>query len=275
MERRKHALALRMTVQIAPVKMWCLVATRKADRPSKDVVPSAKAQYNQFSYRLRAAPKHVRDHWETVKRSSDVASRESFMASVMSVARGDYSNVCVSSTTSVTHEKGEKSEKGWVSFKTVADSEGEAVVLAMIDAKTIQTRPHEKLPPGSAVAWPHNLQFLWEQKKDVSMTGTKDEVKMQGPSQEMDAEDAQVMFKAMDSGASSSCLPSASAAPQAARPAQATQEVKPEQLSQEAKDALASIRKWHGEFDRKKKKKGVQEHLGEECTVRGDEEELL
>ena len=64
-----------------------------AARPSKDVVPSAKAQYNKFSYRLRAAPKHVRDRWETVKRSSDVASKDSFMASVMSVVRGDYSNV--------------------------------------------------------------------------------------------------------------------------------------------------------------------------------------
>ena len=146
----------------------------------------------------------------------------------------------------------EECAKSWVSHTTISDAEGEEVVKAMIAGQTITTRPHASLPPGSNVEWPHNLQFHWARTTERTARGKKDTVTMQGPSRDMEADEARDMQAAMDGVLSGEQPPAPASSSAQPPPAPPQQEFKVEQgMGQEAKDALASIRKWHGEFDRK------------------------
>ena len=117
-----------------------------------------KCASNKFQFRLRKAPPSVREKWQALNKGGESAKLD-FVKSLMSVARGDYSDMCVRSERSVTTHQGKKTGARWYSWAEASAIEGEEQLTAMVKANTVTHRDHPKIPPGS-VEWPRNLQ-VW------------------------------------------------------------------------------------------------------------------
>ena len=73
-----------------------------------------------------------------------------------------YDEMILTYTFEASREKAVADTGAWVSYTTIVGKEGLANVKIMLDAGTIQTRPHPKIPEGM-IPWPENLQFKYEE----------------------------------------------------------------------------------------------------------------
>ena len=94
-------------------------ATNSAACAAATDADDSKRKNNAFSYRLRAAPAEVREAWDKLKRDKGSASRAEFIDMMLSVSRGDYSDITarLRTSTEVSDETENADESKWVSWQ--------------------------------------------------------------------------------------------------------------------------------------------------------------
>jgi hypothetical protein len=124
-----------------------------------------KAQYNKFNYKLKLVPQEMQVAWAIV-RSQEKVNPQGFAKFVQQVIAYDV----VDNTRkkrSIVNSEGTVEEVGWVAWAEAERTEGHDVLLAMVKAGMVDSRPHPRLPPGHAIPWPQSLQIRKISEKEV------------------------------------------------------------------------------------------------------------
>ena len=143
-------------------------APRRAAEAPRDAAPlretealpfsANKDRYNKFYYRLKVVPEAMREQWKIVK-SQEKINPDAFNQFVEEVI--SYNAREKTSRKRNIHESEEAIDEGeWMAFHAAEQKEGFEVLMAQIDAGTIQCRRHKGLPPDSAIPWPRNHQVM-------------------------------------------------------------------------------------------------------------------
>ena len=64
-------------------------------------------------------------------------------------------------------------DEGWISWKKALTYEGEDVLLELVQSGALESRVHPKLPKGSKIAYPMNLQVYYVEEKSATPTQPK------------------------------------------------------------------------------------------------------
>jgi hypothetical protein len=139
----------------------------KANSESAKAAADAKTTSNQFAYKLKMAPPHLRDFYDNKLKYSkatgpgiNAATKAQFIDEIIS---GDFESTFFRQLT--THTKSDLSETTaeWMSWKQVTDKHGLGLVHAMVAQGTMLTAPHERLDPKhpsyEAISQDERLQY--------------------------------------------------------------------------------------------------------------------
>ena len=83
------------------------------------------------------------------------------------MTRGDFTNTHAKTTQVAEKENTDLETSGWVTYKQLVDTDGEACVKAYINGRTMPFKHNPKVLEGSGVPWPENLLFFKEDSKTV------------------------------------------------------------------------------------------------------------
>ena len=64
----------------------------------------------------------------------------------------------------------------WIPWETFEKKEGKAAALIEVKMKTVDARPHPRLPAGCGIEWPNNLQISHEVQAWSTKSGTDSEL---------------------------------------------------------------------------------------------------
>ena len=149
-------------------------------------------------------------------------------------------------------------EKTWLSWAQGVENEGEDVLLAQVNAKTILTRQHTRLPVNSGIAWPRCLQvrYITETERaekstaetTTGETATEDDARI---SNEFDQRWLSKEFSGsiLESSVAASSLSSAASTSASA----AADKDAEEKVSKMNKNVVQNVRKAHNAWDKDKR----------------------
>jgi hypothetical protein len=62
----------------------------------------------------------------------------------------------------------------WMSWHEAETKDGYDVLFAQVQAGTLQTRPHPRLPASAAISWPRNLQVRYQTERELKIKSVTD-----------------------------------------------------------------------------------------------------
>ena len=220
---------------------------------------SDKTFQNKFNYRLMVAPEAVRQEWASLKKAS-AAEKDRFVDVMVKVQKGDYTGFTSQVTIEHANTKGEMASEGWKTWKQMLEKYDEDVLKLMVVNNTKPSKIDPDVP--AEVQWPRNLIVLDTKVEKITHRLRTDRLEIKGESQELSPEEAQAAASCEPGSASSSGLTPSTAAPPMqqhskdegvdAKSMRQRMGAEQKRIEKEKLDsALASIRKVHGEYDRK------------------------
>jgi len=254
------------------------VASPTAEPPPTADLPfsSDKKLYNKFNYKLRLAPAPWHEEWKVV-RSQEHVSPAMFKAFVEKVMDYDAKGK-VSKYRKISNMEVDLREAEWLSWEEAKNKEGAEVLLAQIEAKTVQSRVHPRLPASANIPYPQNLQIRYLSEKEQVRQSRTDEEEYH-----VDVETAEAFddfenklkrpAKEIVETAASSSWATATATPKASSVAAESEfSSQPALSAEEQRDraAVAHVRKAHNAWDRCRREfEGVIEHSSVNLNTKG------
>jgi hypothetical protein len=137
--------------------------------------PDPKTTSNQFAYKLKAAPPHLRDFYDnklkyakTTGPAANATTKAQFMEEII---KGDFESTFFRQLTTHTTSDLSESTAEWMSWKQVTDKHGLGLVHAMVAQGTMLTAPHERLDPQhpsyEAIPQEERLQYKEVTKRQI------------------------------------------------------------------------------------------------------------
>ena len=158
-------------------------ATGQKPKTTSIVDVAGKKMYNAFKYRLRSAPEEVQNKWTQLQSGSETIGFDKlieFMSTVAHTKKNDYDEQFLSSCREVKEEESVGKDGEWMPYKQAEGIEGAEALNEMIQAGTVTTRRHPRLPENSKIPYPYNQQVAyvketWSKKRRVVDTHTLSE----------------------------------------------------------------------------------------------------
>jgi hypothetical protein len=137
------------------------IATMKA-------VEEAKKQTSDFEYKMRKAPREVKQFYEKGLKYQKTAKSSDKQEFIDKVLEGDFKADYFKRCLKIQKVNEHKEEQTWMSWKQVTDLDGEALVKAQIACGAIETRKHPRLNHDheSVQALPDELKLEYQKIQD-------------------------------------------------------------------------------------------------------------
>ena len=219
----------------------------------------SKADTNDFQYKMRAGkfPAHVAQGWAelcNLKGAAGINKKKAdYMTMVVTCTDPEFDTPYFKQRRIVAKETDDIDEKEWMSWTEFESKEGYDSGLLQVEHKTVQSRPHPRLPGCHGLKYPHYLQVRRPREIERSNNRTVDQVTRSATTSTDISEAFAGAFRAVSSFASSSSGISHADVVGAPVPvADGTLQVKPE-MTQKQKDELlkcvGSVRTAHRAID--------------------------
>ena len=117
-----------------------------------------KQLYNKFNHRLRQCDETVKDEYRRLVAKSSNEDIKTMVQQVMSAA-GPLPPDMIRHKRTHTEDTERDEDEEWVSWAEAAKTEGEEVLLELVETKAVASRRHPKLGPDSKIKYPYYLQI--------------------------------------------------------------------------------------------------------------------
>jgi hypothetical protein len=208
-----------------------------------------KPFYNKFRFRIAQAPDFVNEEWLSLKKGKNHEEIMEFVNNVLQMKKGKLPEDFLRKYKKNAKEEMTGIEGRWNSYKEMVDLEGEDVLMEMVRAKSIETRPHPKLPADTNIPYPKNQMFKYV--KEVFSSKRKiTEGEDHEQQEDVDSEKLATFSEKLETSMGSNSKAAKTGTHLERGPAAATLPKDTDDETAASRTAIHHVRKTHSAFDR-------------------------
>jgi hypothetical protein len=135
-----------------------------------------KSTYNKINAKLKISPPEIKARYHQLKSKVGTEEFDDFVEKLLSTKGREFSEEFIQECKTIEDIKETGTESHWLSWKEALAKEDEDILVSALKSNPplLESRSNPRVPQGSSVPWPRNLEVKWVREGSKQLARTTD-----------------------------------------------------------------------------------------------------